>query len=72
MLGLLLLTLLITAALANMFARLITNPLEELADGARAISEGSFDQEVSVRSKDEVGRLAVAFNDMTARLRETV
>ena len=72
MLGLLLLALLITAALANILARLITRPLEELADGANAISEGRFDQEIRVRSKDEVGRLAMAFNAMTARLRETV
>ena len=72
MLGLLLLALLITAALANLLARLITRPLEELADGARAIADGRFDQEIRVRSKDEVGRLAMAFNAMTARLRETV
>jgi two-component system, cell cycle response regulator len=72
MLGLLLLALLITAALANLLARLITRPLEDLAEGARAISEGRFDQEIRVRSKDEVGRLAMAFNAMTGRLRETV
>jgi two-component system, cell cycle response regulator len=72
MLGLLLLALLITAALANLLARLITRPLEELAQGARAITEGRFDQEIRVRSKDEVGRLAMAFNAMTGRLRETV
>ena len=72
MLGLLLLALLFTGVLANMLARLITRPLEDLAAGADAIARGQFDQEIKVRSKDEVGRLAQAFNDMAARLRETI
>lgn len=72
MLGLLGLALLITAALANLLARLITRPLEEVADGARAIAEGHFDREIGIRSRDEVGQLGMAFNAMTGRLRETV
>jgi diguanylate cyclase (GGDEF)-like protein len=72
MVGLLVFALVITAALANLLARLITRPLEDLAEGARAIAGGRFDQEIRVRSRDEVGRLAVTFNDMAARLRETI
>lgn len=72
MLGLLVLALLVTAALANLLARLITRPLEDLSEGALAIAEGRFDREIRVRSKDEVGQLGMAFNAMTARLRETV
>jgi diguanylate cyclase (GGDEF)-like protein len=71
MLGLLSLALLITVVLANLLARLITRPLEDLAVGARAIAEGSFDQEIRIRSRDEVGRLGIAFNEMAARLRES-
>ena len=61
-----------TTALAYLLARLISQPLEELAQGAAAIAEGKFDYRIPVRSRDEVGQLALAFNDMTARLHDTV
>jgi two-component system cell cycle response regulator len=60
-------------ALAYLLARLITQPLEELARGANLVSEGYFDYEFPARSsRDEVGRLADAFRDMTRRLRQTI
>jgi diguanylate cyclase (GGDEF)-like protein len=60
-------------ALAYLLARLITQPLEELARGANQVSEGYFDYEFPARSsKDEVGQLANAFSDMTRRLRQTI
>lgn len=72
LLPLLLIALLATAALAHLLARLITQPLGELAEGAKAITEGRFDVTIPQRSHDEVGELAGAFNAMTARLRDTV
>lgn len=69
---LLALALLGTTALAYLLARLISQPLEELSEGALAIAEGRFDHRIPVRSKDEVGQLAIAFNDMTGRLADTV
>ena len=72
MLALLLLALLGTTGLAFLLARLITQPLEELSAGAHAISEGRFDHKIPVRSKDEVGQLAAAFNDMSAQLSQTI
>lgn len=71
MLGVLLLALFVTSALALLLARHLTQPLEELAAGAVALSEGRFDHEIAVRSKDEVGRLAIAFNEMRDRLSTT-
>jgi diguanylate cyclase (GGDEF)-like protein len=60
-------------ALAYLLARLITQPLEELARGANLVSEGYFDYEFPARSsRDEVGQLANAFRDMTRRLRQTI
>ena len=64
--------LLLTGALAYWLARLITRPLDELAEGAGAIAQGRFDHQIPVRSRDEVGALALAFNDMTARLKDTI
>ena len=72
MLALLLLALLGTTGLAYLLARLITQPLEELADGARAISQGRFDHRIAVRSRDEVGQLASAFNEMSGQLSTTI
>lgn len=72
MLALLLLALVGTTGLAFLLARLITQPLEELAAGAHAISEGRFDHRIPVRSKDEVGQLAGAFNDMSGQLSQTI
>jgi two-component system, cell cycle response regulator len=72
LIGLLLLAAMGTAIIGYWLARLITHPLEELSHGAQAITEGNFDHEIPIRSRDEVGRVAVAFNEMTAKLRETI
>lgn len=70
--GLLLLALVGTTALAYLLARLIRKPLDELAEAAQAIAEGEFHHNIPVRSKDEVGRLAAAFNDMASKLHDTI
>ena len=69
---LLVVALLVTGGLAYSLARLITRPLDELAEGAASIAQGRFDYQIPVRSRDEVGELALAFNDMTARLKDTI
>jgi len=46
----------------------ITRPVEELAEGAREVAGGNWEARVDVRSIDEVGQLAIAFNDMTRKL----
>ena len=43
--------------------------LQQLTASAREIASGKLDLSVPVRSQDEVGRLAQAFNDMAAQLR---
>lgn len=50
----------------------LTVSLEELAIAADAIARGELDQQVSVGGTDEVQRLAIAFNSMTANLRRTL
>jgi signal transduction histidine kinase len=46
--------------------------LVELTNGVRRLSEGDMDARVPVRSVDEVGQLATAFNNMTLQLRESL
>ncbi|HVF52400.1 MAG TPA: diguanylate cyclase [Actinomycetota bacterium] len=64
--------LLLTGVLAYILARLLTEPLEELTEGARAISEGRYSHKIPVRSRDEVGQLAIVFNQMSAQLEQTI
>lgn len=56
--------LLFTAALA----RNIVRPLEQLQAAVQRIEEGNLGQTVAVTSNDEVGKLARAFNAMSAQL----
>lgn len=52
-------------------ARGTTSPLREMADASEAMARGDFSRRVTVTSRDEIGTLARAFNDMAAELAET-
>ena len=56
-------------ALGSWVARVVSEPLAVLSEGARRIADGDFSTEVEIRGHSEVARLAVAFNDMTESLR---
>ena len=62
----------VTLCLAILVTRRITRSLEELADATRAVAGGDLDRRVSERSATEAGRVGLAFNAMTASLRETL
>jgi PAS domain S-box-containing protein len=53
-----------------MVARTITRPVRQLADGVSAIARGELDQRIDPGRSDELGRLALAFNEMAAQLRQ--
>lgn len=51
----------------------LTKPLRLMSDAARAMAKGDFSRRIPVTSDDEIGQLAVSFNQMTnslARLEE--
>ncbi len=56
--------------IAFLLATVFTRPLARLAEAARAVGRGELSQQVAIESRDEVGRLAVAFNTMTQQLKE--
>ena len=60
--------LLVSAIVALLLSRAISNPVRRLTTAASAVAHGDFDQQVPVRSKDELGQLSRTFNDMTSRL----
>ena len=51
-------------------ARSISKPLDELIKGAEIIGKGDLKHKVEVKSKDELGGLATAFNKMTESLKK--
>jgi PAS domain S-box-containing protein len=65
-----LLTLLIGGLAAGLVARRISRPVQQLAEGAAAISRGDLNQRIEPTTGDEIGRLAAAFNHMAAQLRQ--
>jgi len=48
----------------------ITSPLREMAAATRAMADGNYSLRVRATSRDEVGELAAAFNEMSAELAE--
>ncbi len=62
-------TLFLAVILALIIARSVAKPLRQLADGAAAIAEGNYDQQIRPRGPEEVRRVAESFNSMAARVR---
>jgi PAS domain S-box-containing protein len=50
---------------ALVLSRRITSPLEQLRTGALAVAGGNLAHRIKVRSADEIGELALTFNQMT-------
>jgi signal transduction histidine kinase len=63
-----LLTLILTGV--YLMIRWILRPVKWLNDGVRQVSGGNLDHCLPVKKSDELGKLAEAFNGMTARIRE--
>ena len=62
----------IALLLGILLSRTLTRPIRELTQATHAVSEGDLSQQVPVRSKDELGELAQAFNKMSAQLSRSV
>lgn len=61
--------LLLSGVVGLLLSGAIARPVRRLTAAAGAVARGDLDQQVPVRSRDELGRLSRAFNEMTARLR---
>lgn len=53
---------------SQVLAHGVTRPLREMTAAARAMARGDYSTRVRATSKDEVGQLAVAFNQMVGEL----
>jgi C4-dicarboxylate-specific signal transduction histidine kinase len=61
-------TLLIAATLGLGITRSITQPLERLVEGSRALARGEFRHQVAITGDDELAHLGQVFNDTARRL----
>ncbi len=50
----------------------ITQPIRELTRASTQIANGNFGQKIAIKTKDEAGQLARAFNEMSFNLKTTI
>jgi signal transduction histidine kinase len=62
--------LLLVVAVTLFVSRLITRPLDRLAQSARRIGRGELDQEIEVETSDEIGVLAQTLNETRKSIHE--
>jgi len=62
--------LLISVGLGTWIARSVSRPVLQLAEGTRKIGAGDYTHRIEVRTDDEIGLLASAFNHMSEGLAE--
>lgn len=61
---------LLAVLLSGWIATRVTRPIEQLAQAAQEVSAGNWNAQVEPRGDDELGALALSFNDMTRQLVE--
>ncbi|CAM3940948.1 cell wall metabolism sensor histidine kinase WalK [Mesobacillus zeae] len=64
------LALLFTAVLGTLLAQTITRPISDMKKQALAMTRGNFSRKVKVYGYDEIGQLALTFNNLTKKLQE--
>jgi signal transduction histidine kinase len=71
-LGLLMVVALVALVVSGILTGRVTGSLEHMAVAAEAVAAGDLKRRVEVGGRDEIGRLAEAFNTMTESLRRTL
>ncbi len=68
----LIMTVTVAVVVAVFVSQLISVPVIELTHTVERLAAGDLEAEAEVRSTDEIGKLAAAFNEMAARLQQTL
>lgn len=58
----------VSAVFIYVTSKTISKPIHEISAAAKEIANGDFEKRLSVKSRDEVGRLAESFNNMAESL----
>ncbi len=64
-------TLSLLVVLAMLFSRIFSEPLVRLKNGAIEIQKGNYDYKFDIKKEDEFGQVAMAFNAMASKLKES-
>ncbi len=62
----------LAAVLGVLFAGQISQPIQKLAEGARRLAGGDYATRVAIKSENEVGFLADAFNQMGGEIEKSI
>ncbi len=62
----------VAVLLSFFLSRAITAPIQSLTEGAQKIAHGEFENEITIRSDDEIGILTESFNHMRDVLKTTL
>jgi len=65
-------TTIVAIAAASLIARATTRPIREITRASRRIAAGELGQKIPIRTADETGQLAQAFNEMSLNLNKLV
>ncbi len=65
------LALVISALVSYLFLHSVTQPIKAMTRAAEEMATGHYQQEITVQSQDEIGRLAAAFNRMASEMERT-
>lgn len=61
----------VTAILGILLAQTITRPMADMRRQALAMAKGNFTRKVKVYGEDEIGQLAITFNNLTKKLQDS-
>jgi two-component system phosphate regulon sensor histidine kinase PhoR len=60
---------LIAIFIAFIFTNMFMKPINDLTKAAEDISNGDYEKKIYIKQKDQIGKLAEAFNDMSVKLK---
>lgn len=71
MLGIAVLVMVLVALISHRIGKNITEPITDLVGFTEQVAEGNLDEQSEIRTQDEIGDLAIAFNQMTRDLKQS-
>ena len=71
MLSIAVLVLVLVALISQRIGKNLTNPIKVLVDSTARVATGDLDEQCEIKTHDEIGDLAAAFNQMTQDLKQS-
>ncbi len=70
--GLILVLLSVSGVVVLFIIWMVDRPIQRLLEGTERVAEGNFDHTIPITTRDELGMLAAAFNDMARRVQTSI